>query len=146
MPPLRLILRPLLACGLLPLAACSSTTDLSSYLSPYRIDVRQGNLVTQEMVDQLKPGLSRDQVRFILGTPLIADVFHADRWDYVYRFQPGHGRSEQRRLSVFFVDDRLARVEGDVIPAEGHRAVGEAARPSTRIIDIPAADAAASRP
>jgi outer membrane protein assembly factor BamE len=55
--------------------------------------VRQGNFVTQEMVAQLKPGLSREQVRFILGSPLVADMFHADRWDYVYRYQQGHGEA-----------------------------------------------------
>lgn len=129
-------LRPLLMLCLLPLAACSSTSDLSAYLSPYRIDVRQGNLVTQDMVGQLKPGQTRDQVRFILGTPLIADPFHADRWDYVYRFQPGRGKPEQRRLSVFFVEDKLSRVEGDVVPAEGGTA--SAPQPATRVIDIPA--------
>jgi len=74
---------------LLPfLAACSNTPQITNYLSPYRIDVRQGNFVTQEMVAQLKPGLTRDQVRFILGSPLVADMFHVDRWDYVYRFRP----------------------------------------------------------
>jgi outer membrane protein assembly factor BamE (lipoprotein component of BamABCDE complex) len=79
-------------------------------LSPYRIDVRQGNFVTQDMVAQLKPGLSREQVRFILGSPLVADMFHADRWDYVYRFQPGHGEASSARLTVFFQDNKLTRV------------------------------------
>lgn len=96
------------------LAGCSG--GLTSYVTPYRVDVRQGNFVTQEMVAQLKPGLTRDQVRFVLGTPLVNDVFHADRWDYVYRFQPGRGELQQRRLSVFFVDGKLARVAGDTAP------------------------------
>ena len=61
------------------------------FVKPYRIDIRQGNYVTQEMVSQLKPGMSRDQVRFVLGTPLVTDVFHTDRWDYIYRFRPGKG-------------------------------------------------------
>lgn len=129
-------LRSMWLLGLLSLTACSSTRDFSAYLSPYRIDVRQGNFVTQEMAAQLKPGLTRDQVRFILGTPLIADPFHADRWDYVYRFQPGHGQAEQRRLSVFFVGDKLSRVEGDVVPAEGGSL--PMPQPSTRVIEIPA--------
>jgi outer membrane protein assembly factor BamE len=94
------------------IAGCSNLS-----LSPYRIDVRQGNLVTQEMAAQLKPGMSRDQVRFVLGTPLLADPFHAERWDYVYRFKPGYGDAQQRRLTVFFQDGKLARVEGDVVPA-----------------------------
>ncbi len=102
----------------LALSGCSATPEIPSLLTPYRIDVRQGNHVTQEMVDQLKAGLSKDQVRFILGTPLLTDPFHAERWDYVYRFQPGRGELEQRRLAVFFSDDKLARVEGDVMGKE----------------------------
>ena len=106
----------------LPLAAaCSSISDISSvtsYLTPYRIDVRQGNFVSQEMVAQLKAGQTKDQVRFILGTPLLADIFHADRWDYVYRFQPGRGEVQQRRIVVFFVDGKLARIAGDVVSSE----------------------------
>lgn len=100
------------------LSGCSATA-VSDFLKPYRIDVRQGNYVTQEMVAQLKPGMSRDQVRFVLGTPLLTDVFHADRWDYVYRFKPGKGTDfQERRLTVFFADERLSRVEGDVRPGE----------------------------
>ncbi len=106
----------------LPLAAaCSSLSDISSatsYLTPYRIDVRQGNFVSQEMVAQLKAGQTKDQVRFILGTPLLADIFHADRWDYVYRFQPGRGEVQQRRIVVYFVDGKLARIAGDVVSSE----------------------------
>lgn len=121
---------------LLPLlAGCSSTPDITSYLSPYRIDVRQGNFVTQEMVAQLKPGLTRDQVRFILGSPLVADVFHADRWDYVYRFKPGRGEAQERRLTVFFEENRLSRVSGDVVANETP-VEGEAPRPAARVIEI----------
>ena len=86
-------------------------------LNPFKIDVRQGNYVSQDMVAQLKPGQTKDQVRFILGTPLIVDAFHTDRWDYVYRFQPGRGPLEQRRLIVYFEDNRLKRIEGDVVAA-----------------------------
>ncbi|MFN4148249.1 MAG: outer membrane protein assembly factor BamE [Rhodocyclaceae bacterium] len=121
------------------LAACSSAPDITSRLSPYRIDVRQGNYVTQEMVAKLKPGMSRDEVRFVLGTPLVADIFHAKRWDYVYRFQPGRGEVQQRILSVFFEDDKLTRVGGDVVPAGETSATAEsAAAPTARIIEVPA--------
>jgi outer membrane protein assembly factor BamE len=83
-------------------------------LAPYRIDIQQGNYVSQEMVSKLKRGMSKEQVRFILGTPLVTDIFHADRWDYVYSLErPGEPRV-QRRLAVFFQDDRLARLDGDV--------------------------------
>lgn len=111
-------------CSALPIAAvlaalsaalsgCSATA-LSDFVKPYRIDVRQGNYVSQDMVAQLKPGMTREQVRFVLGTPLVADVFHSDRWDYVYRFRPGKGEQQERRLVVIFEDGRLARLEGDV--------------------------------
>lgn len=119
------------------LAACSSTPDITSRLSPYRIDVRQGNYVTQDMVAKLKPGMSRDQVRFALGTPLVADMFHADRWDYVYRFQPGRGETQLRRLIVYFEEGKLARVGGDVV-AENEATATAAPAPSARIIEVPA--------
>jgi len=126
---------------LLPfLAACSNTPQITNYLTPYRIDVRQGNFVSQEMVAQLKPGLTREQVRFILGSPLVADMFHADRWDYVYRFQPGKGEIQQRVLTVFFIDNKLTRVAGDVVAEDAAKA--DAPRPATQVIDIkgPAAE------
>jgi outer membrane protein assembly factor BamE len=85
-------------------------------LKPYRIDIQQGNYLSQEMVSQLKKGMTREQVRFVLGTPLVADIFHADRWDYVYYRELQDGRKEQRNISVFFVQDKLDRVAGDVVP------------------------------
>ena len=126
---------------LLPLlAACSSTPQITNYLSPYRIDVRQGNFVTQDMVAQLKPGLTREQVRFILGSPLVTDMFHVDRWDYVYRFQPGKGEAQQRRLVVFFQDNKLTRVADDVVAEDSTKA--DAPKPAAQVIDIPAPAAA----
>ena len=137
-------MKRLFSLALLPLlAACNSTPQITSYLTPYRIDVRQGNMVTQEMVAQLKPGLSRDQVRFILGTPLVVDPFHADRWDYVYRFQPGKGEVQQRRLIVYFADGKLQRVGGDVV-ADQAGAEAEP-KPAGRIIEIPAPGAGAAK-
>jgi outer membrane protein assembly factor BamE len=126
---------------LLPfIAACSSTPQITNVLSPYRIDVRQGNLVTQEMVAQLKPGLTREQVRFILGSPPLADMFHVDRWDYVYRLRPGQGEVQQRILTVFFQNNKLTRVTGDVIADDGAQAA--APKPAAQVIDIPAPAAA----
>mgnify|MGYP000879446740 CR=1 FL=1 len=129
------------------LMSCSGFGGVTSYLKPFRIDVRQGNLVTQDMVAQLKPGQTREQVRFILGTPLVTDIFHADRWDYVYRFQPGRDDQEfqQRRLVVYFEDGKLARLGGDVVASQGEsaEAASVAAKPATRVIDIKSADGAA---
>ena len=106
---------------LLVLAGCSGMPELpslSSALTPYHIDVRQGNFVTQEMMAQLKVGQTKDQVRFILGTPLVADMFHGDRWDYIYRFQPGKGEVQQRRVAIYFANGKLARIVGDVVASE----------------------------
>jgi outer membrane protein assembly factor BamE len=137
--------RPLVFVLLPWLAACSSTPQITSYLTPYRIDVRQGNLVTQDMVTQLKPGLTRDQVRFLLGTPLVVDPFHSDRWDYVYRFQPGRGEAQQRRLIVYFEEGKLARVAGDVVAETGGAAVEAPAKPASRVVEIPGPGDAASK-
>lgn len=83
----------------------------------YKINITQGNIITQEMVDQLRPGMTKRQVLFVMGTPLVRDPYRQDRWDYVYNFQPGDGARGQERLTVFFVDDRLARTSGDFAPS-----------------------------
>lgn len=107
-------MRKLLYCVFL-LAGCQSMPNLPG-LAPHQIDIQQGNYVTQEMVAKLKPGMSRRQVRFALGTPLVADPFHADRWDYVYVLQKGGRTVEQRHIAVIFQGDTLQRIEGDVKP------------------------------
>ena len=110
--------RALAALAVLLLASCGSAGLPIPDLKPYRIEIQQGNYVSQEMVSQLKPGMSKDQVRFVLGTPLITDAFHADRWDYVYRRQKVNSNVlEHRKIAVFFENGKLKRVEGDVKPA-----------------------------
>jgi len=136
------MIRSVLLCFLPLLAACSTSPESRSWLT-YRIDVRQGNLVTQEMAAQLKMGQTKDQVRFILGTPMIADLFHADRWDYIYRLQPGRlgGETEQRHLTVFFENGKLVGLGGDVIAFGTSPATP--AKPAARVIDIaPAGESA----
>lgn len=86
--------------------------------APYRIDVQQGNFVSQEMVTQLKEGMTPEQVRFVLGTPLLTDMFHADRWDYPFRLQKGNGEIITSRVTIFFKDDKLVRFEGGNLPTE----------------------------
>ena len=109
-----------LARTILLLAVLSGCSSVPRIVNEYKIDIQQGNLLTQDMVSQLKPGLTKDQVRFVLGTPMLMDMFHANRWDYVYRFQKGGAsEAEMRKFSVFFDDkDRLFRVTGDVSAAE----------------------------
>ena len=86
-------------------------------LRPYRIEIQQGNYLSAEAVAQLKVGMTRDQVRFVLGTPLVTDVFHGNRWDYVYYREPRDGPKERMSVTVFFEEDRLARIVSD-IPAK----------------------------
>ena len=98
------------------LASCGFVPTIPG-VTPYRIEIQQGNFISQEMVAQLKPGMSKEQVRLALGTPLLNDIFHADRWDYVFwREKPGAKR-EQRKLTVFFEDGKLTRLDGDVVAA-----------------------------
>jgi outer membrane protein assembly factor BamE len=94
-------------------AGCSSVK-----IGPHRIDVQQGNALDQENVARLKPGLNRSQVRFLLGTPLVVDPFRTDRWDYVYVYYKAGKLAEQKRITLFFEGDTLARIEGDMPVAE----------------------------
>ena len=98
------------------IVSLSLLTAACGFLSPYRIEIQQGNYVTQEMVAQLKPGLTRDQVRFVMGTPLVSDIFHEERWDYVFVRQRANSQEvEHRRIAVFFEDGKLKRVDGDIL-------------------------------
>jgi outer membrane protein assembly factor BamE len=99
------------------LGACSASY-VPSMLRPYRPDVQQGNIVTKDMVEQLRPGMTRDQVRFLLGTPMLTDIFHKDRWDYTYYLRHKSGEAQIRRLSVVFADGKLNRYDSDAMPAE----------------------------
>lgn len=106
---------PVLAASFLVLGACSSVSGL---VTPYKIDVLQGNVVTKEQAQALVPGVPRDQVKGLLGSPLLTSVFHADRWDYVFTFRRQGQPPQQRRLTVFFKGDALDRVESDELPSE----------------------------
>jgi outer membrane protein assembly factor BamE len=97
------------------LASCDSF--YIPLISPYKLDIRQGNYVTKEMREQLKIGMSRVQVKFLLGTPLIKDIFHANRWDYVYRLEHDGKVVEKQRLTLFFDNDNLARIDDGSQPA-----------------------------
>jgi len=105
----------------------------------YKIDVQQGNVVTQDMLAQLEPGMDRARVRYIMGTPLVVDVFHQDRWDYVYTEQKRGGDRLQRRVSLYFENDRLKRVAGDVKPARGDLAETAATNVNTTV-EVPGAE------
>lgn len=104
------IIRSFTLASLLVLAGCS-------FPGVHKIDIQQGNVVTQDMVDQLRPGMTTRQVRFIMGTPLIADTFNSNRWDYLYSIQLAGGTRKQERISLVFDDDnQLQGLGGDFIP------------------------------
>jgi len=108
-------LRAALTVGVLAFAltACGGTR----WGFPYKVDVQQGNWITAQQVEQLRGGMTRDQVRFLLGTPTLQDIFRDDRWDYPYYSKQGNGDEELRRFTVWFNDNVLDRWEGDPQPA-----------------------------
>ena len=141
MPDLRF--RSILACAAAALALGGCQT-METYMPAiqsfgvYRIDINQGNYITQDMVDRLKVGQDRQQVRLALGTPLVQSAFRDNRWDYTYQFWHNGKVVEHRQFTVFFVDDKLARWEGDEMPksvADLNRAAAE-----RTLGHIPAAD------
>jgi outer membrane protein assembly factor BamE len=120
--PRRLAQSCLLAALGAALAACSSfdraSTSIAGVLTPYKMDIVQGNVVTKEQADALKPGMTRAQVRDVLGTALLTSTFHADRWDYVFTFKRQGVPSQARRVTLFFKGDALERFEADPLPTE----------------------------
>ncbi|MDQ0142566.1 outer membrane protein assembly factor BamE [Cupriavidus necator] len=120
-------MRPTLVVSLLTAAllagACSAydstSRKVANAITPYRINIVQGNFVSREAASQLREGMTRDQVKFLLGTPLLTDVFHANRWDYVFSFRRGNTPVvQQRRYTVFFDGERLVKFGGDELPSE----------------------------
>ena len=118
----RLGLVVLIGASMAALTGCGSLDGASSRIAnivkPYRVDVVQGNFVSREQVEALQPGMSRQQVREILGTPLVTSLFHADRWEYVFTLKRPGEEVQTRKLTVFFKGDALERSEGDEMPTE----------------------------
>lgn len=107
------------------LASCSSLSGMSAsaanpinWVTPYKVDVIQGNFVSKEQIEQLKTGMTRDQVKATLGTPLMASLFHADRWDYVFTLKRQGVEPQSYKYTVYFKNDQLERFEGDAMPSE----------------------------
>ncbi|MBT1121741.1 outer membrane protein assembly factor BamE [Stutzerimonas nitrititolerans] len=130
----KLMLSSLTLVGLFALAGCS-------FPGVYKVDIQQGNVVTQDMIDQLRPGMTRSQVRFIMGSPLITDTFHASRWDYLYSIQPGGGQRQQERVSLVFNEsDQLAGLAGDFLPGVSRDEAILGVQPTTTEPQQPAAE------
>jgi outer membrane protein assembly factor BamE len=131
-PSSRPLLRPSTALALLVAlgaAGCGTTTavgsrvgdainSIGSIVTPYKVEIVQGNLITKEQTTALQQGMTREQVRFVLGSPLVASTFHADRWDYVFRMERQGVQTQARKMAVFFKGDTLERVEAEAMPGE----------------------------
>lgn len=98
----------------LMLCLCGCSGNL---FTVYKIDVQQGNAVEPEKVEQLEIGMTKEQVKFLLGTPLVVDIFHPDRWDYIYYYIPGYGERERRHLTLHFNGDNIAEIVKNQIEA-----------------------------
>lgn len=112
----------LIAAGLSNLAGCQSLQSSENFLgfiTPYKVEVVQGNVVTREQAEYIKPGMSRAQAREVLGSPLITDAFHNDRWDYVFTIRRQGAEPQRRRVVVLFQDEKLLSIDtGGELPAE----------------------------
>ena len=98
-------------------AGCSSSDrSRSGFLEPYKFAIPQGNYLNQQMLDQVREGMSREQVRLAIGSPLLTDIFHPQRWDYVFRFQYPNGDAELRKVTIEFRDNRVASIKADPLP------------------------------
>lgn len=125
------------------LSGCSTFENMSESIPDYasslplmyRPDIQQGNVITQEMINQLKPGMSKRQVTYTLGTPGLVDSFHQNRWDYVYTLKENAQQMEQKNLTLFFENDRLTRILGDYRPLPVDAM--EAADKKETIVDVP---------
>jgi len=136
------ILISILALGVPFLSACSdwSLPEVPDVSLPdsipdviHKVEIQQGNIIDQRMINKLRPGMGKRQVRFILGSPMINDTFHADRWDYIYRKHiSSHAPTKATRVSLFFNKDALVRIEGDMRPE-----ADDTLKKKTEVVDVP---------
>ncbi len=129
-------MRVMLSIISLVLASCSGVSKLPSF-APHKIEINQGNLIDPEMRAKLQLGMSRAQVRALLGTPLINDVFHANRWDYVYRLEQKGKLVEQQRMTLFFEGEELKRMDDGDMPALSRADTSAPAEPIANIKEQP---------
>lgn len=106
----------LVLASVISISACS--IPRLQFPGVYKVDIQQGNIITQEMIDELRPGMTKRQVIFVMGTPLVRDPYHQDRWDYIYSYQPGGGIRGQEGVTMFFENDLLTHFTGDFKPTD----------------------------
>jgi outer membrane protein assembly factor BamE len=132
---MRKIVILLIICGIAAQIGCARNKKDDQYRDPaianlpfvYKMPVQQGNIITKDMLDQLQMGMTKDQVRYLLGTPMLTDMFHADRWDYTYTMKRRNAPMEKKPLTLFFADDALVRIQGFVPPDPDQGIPGESA-------------------
>ncbi|MFI4938382.1 MAG: outer membrane protein assembly factor BamE [Candidatus Berkiellales bacterium] len=92
---------------------CLSVCLNACFIHPFKFDIDQGNVITADKVAEIHPGMSQEQVRYMLGTPMLVDIFHPNRWDYIYIDIPGKGKETRRHFAIFFVDGQVDHVKHD---------------------------------
>lgn len=133
-------MRNIIIIGLMPfvlqMSACTWVPDLSDVGLPrvHKVDIHQGNVIEQNQINQLRPGMTKEQVRFVMGTPMLNDSFHDNRWDYIYRFKPGYGEVEHKNAALFFNDNgKLVNIQGTYRPGDK----ADKTRKTTEIVVVP---------
>ena len=142
---MRILRSNLILCSAFALAAsgCSILPEnyVPSFVKPYKFDIQQGNFITLQDVAKLQTGMTKEQVRFIMGTPLLNDAFHTNRWDYVYRLLRADGQTTQSRYTVIFENNVVARHGGENLPADATSTLGPNA-----ITQVPTAPLPSEKP
>lgn len=116
------------------LMSCSTAVEYLPYV--YKIDVNQGNMIDQAMIDQLRPNMTKRQVLYVMGSPMLVDFFHQNRWDYIYSSKKGGEEREQKNISIFFENDQIKSIQGDFKPS----AVPVAKTSTDKTVDVPKRD------
>lgn len=117
-----------------PLMSCSTAVEYLPYV--YKVDVNQGNVIDQTMIDQLRPNMTKRQVLYVMGSPMLVDYFHQNRWDYVYSTKKSGENVEQKTISIFFENDQIKSIQGDFKPS-----ATPVAKPNAdKMVDVPKRD------
>ncbi len=128
--------KSILSVSLLSLSLLSCSTILNHLPYVYTIDINQGNIIDQAMIDQLRPNMTKRQVLYVMGTPMLVDFFHENRWDYIYQMKKGGEEVEKKAISIFFENDKIKGIQGDLRPS-----ALPVVKPSTeQTVDVPPRD------
>lgn len=118
----------------IPLMSCSLVLDNLPYV--YKVDVNQGNVIDQTMIDQLRPNMTKRQVLYVMGSPMLVDFFHQNRWDYIYSSKKGGENMEQKTVSIFFENDQIKGIQGSLKPS----ALPVVKPSGDKMVDVPKRD------